>query len=180
MYVQYLIKLPIMLTLFIYFVAKFRLQTLKSVTRRKYISSASEQSELRSCLLFALWRIVHNPNISIEIHNRFLFLNMEFIPSPRVPQKHNLEAKCAVCGDAATGHYYYGGLSCFSCRTFFRRCVFKTSLNSCLKSENCEVRLDTRSMCQYCRFQKCLKIGMDPEQVTPPLEGKRSSGNIPR
>ena len=164
-----------MLTLFIYSVAKFRLQTHK---RNKYITSASKASYAHVYFL-ALWRIVHNPNSSEQQVS--VFKNMEFIPSPRVPQKHNLEAECAVCGDAATGHYYYGGLSCFSCRTFFRRCVFKTSLNSCLKSENCEVRVDTRSMCQYCRFQKCLKIGMDPEQVTP-LEGKRSRRDpgIPR
>ena len=97
---------------------------------------------------------------------------MEFIPHAKVPQKHSLDASCAVCGDAATGHYYYGGLSCFSCRTFFRRCVFKTNLNSCLKNQNCQIKVETRSMCQYCRFQKCLRIGMDPEQVTP-LEGKR-------
>ena len=98
---------------------------------------------------------------------------MEFIPHhAKVTQKHSLDASCAVCGDAATGHYYYGGLSCFSCRTFFRRCVFKTNLNSCLKSQNCGIKVETRSMCQYCRFQKCLRIGMDPEQVTP-LEGKR-------
>ena len=98
---------------------------------------------------------------------------MEFIPHhTKVTQKHSLDASCAVCGDAATGHYYYGGLSCFSCRTFFRRCVFKTNLNSCLKSQNCGIKVETRSMCQYCRFQKCLRIGMDPEQVTP-LEGKR-------
>ena len=97
---------------------------------------------------------------------------MEFIPHAKVPQKHSLDASCAVCGDAATGHYYYGGLSCFSCRTFFRRCVFKTNLNSCLKNQNCQIKVETRSMCQYCRFQKCLRIGMDPAQVTP-LEGKR-------
>ena len=79
----------------------------------------------------------------------------------------SLQTQCQVCGEKATGHSYYGGLSCFSCRTFFRRCIFKTVLNNCLKKQKCSINVETRAQCQYCRFQKCLKIGMDPEMVQP-------------
>ena len=80
----------------------------------------------------------------------------------------SLQSQCHVCGEMATGHSYYGGISCFSCRTFFRRCIFKTVLNNCLRKQKCSINVETRAQCQYCRFQKCLKIGMDPEMVQLP------------
>jgi hypothetical protein len=38
--------------------------------------------------------------------------------------------RCEVCGDKAT-IYNYGALSCFSCKTFFRRHGFRPKVCSC-------------------------------------------------
>ena len=40
---------------------------------------------------------------------------------------------CKVCGDRASKHSYYGGTSCQSCRSFFRRsvCMFSRQVYEC-------------------------------------------------
>ena len=104
---------------------------------------------------------------------------MEVTEEKYLPEtKPQVQAYCGVCGEKATGHYYYGGLSCFSCRTFFRRCVFKSTLNACA-DKNCDITESTRATCQSCRFQKCLSIGMDPDLVSPGHLRKLTSSNSP-
>jgi hypothetical protein len=34
---------------------------------------------------------------------------------------------CPVCGELATSHMHYGGLSCLSCKAFYRRAVTSTN-----------------------------------------------------
>lgn len=62
---------------------------------------------------------------------------------------------CAICGDAITKHncIHYGGLSCYSCRAFFRRAHqgSKTVGFTCKSGGNCEVNVKTRRKCQKCR-----------------------------
>ena len=74
--------------------------------------------------------------------------------------------KCKVCGEAASGYYNSGDLSCSSCRVFFRRMSLQKTVNACVLNGNCEITLQNRShSCRYCRYHKCLKIGMDPHRV---------------
>ena len=73
---------------------------------------------------------------------------------------------CKICGDLASGYYNSGDLSCSSCRVFFRRMAQKKTINGCVLNGNCEITLQNRShSCRYCRYQKCLSIGMDPHRV---------------
>ena len=57
---------------------------------------------------------------------------------------------------------HYGGITCYSCRAFFRRSVQSGYNNSynCVRDGNCSVTLKTRKNCQFCRYQLCLKSGM--------------------
>ena len=103
--------------------------------------------------------------------------NMMAVKVSKVP-KAALKGVCQVCDDEATGHSYYRGLCCFSCRVFFRRCVLRPEINVCQGHKNCIVDLATRSNCQYCRFQKCLSIGMDPATVKPPRQERISVKSI--
>ena len=83
-----------------------------------------------------------------------------------------------MCGAEASGFYNNGGLSCSSCRVFFRRMALRSAIDGCTQSENCTVTEETRSKCRYCRYQKCLQIGMDPERVSGSGKlGRRTSAD---
>ena len=82
---------------------------------------------------------------------------------------------CHVCGEMAGRHSYYGGECCPSCRAFFRRSVQSGYNESycCVKDGDCEVSLRTRKNCQYCRYKKCLDIGMKTTWVLSEEERKQ-------
>ncbi|ESO84207.1 hypothetical protein LOTGIDRAFT_100531, partial [Lottia gigantea] len=70
--------------------------------------------------------------------------------------------KCLVCSDKSSG-VHYGVLACEGCKGFFRRAlqnVGDPARKKCFYNKNCEINLQTRNRCQYCRLQKCLALGM--------------------
>lgn len=69
---------------------------------------------------------------------------------------------CAVCGDNAACQHY-GVRTCEGCKGFFKRTVQKGSKYICLGNKNCPVDKRRRNRCQFCRFQKCLAVGMVKE-----------------
>lgn len=84
---------------------------------------------------------------------------------------------CAVCGDTAACQHY-GVRTCEGCKGFFKRTVQKGSKYVCLADKNCPVDKRRRNRCQFCRFQKCLVVGMVKEVVrTDSLKGRR--GRLP-
>ncbi|CAL8307455.1 unnamed protein product [Merluccius merluccius] len=87
------------------------------------------------------------------------------------------EGLCAVCGDSAACQHY-GVRTCEGCKGFFKRTVQKNAKYVCLVARNCPVDKRRRNRCQYCRFQKCLVVGMVKEVVrTDGLKGRR--GRLP-
>ncbi|XP_033870654.1 nuclear receptor subfamily 4 group A member 2-like isoform X1 [Acipenser ruthenus] len=87
------------------------------------------------------------------------------------------EGLCAVCGDNAACQHY-GVRTCEGCKGFFKRTVQKNAKYVCLANKNCPVDKRRRNRCQYCRFQKCLVVGMVKEVVrTASLKGRR--GRLP-
>ena len=78
---------------------------------------------------------------------------------------------CKVCGDKSNG-LNYGVITCQPCKAFFQRSDNSAIENYfCLSEKKCEISLVTRSLCNYCRFQKCLSRGMS-------RDGKQISINI--
>jgi len=69
---------------------------------------------------------------------------------------------CAVCGDTAACQHY-GVRTCEGCKGFFKRTVQKGSKYVCLADKACPVDKRRRNRCQFCRFQKCLAVGMVKE-----------------
>ena len=67
--------------------------------------------------------------------------------------------KCEVCGDLARGRHYKV-LSCDGCKGFFQRNCTKSDQFICSSGGVCEVDRRSRTMCKYCRLQKCLRVGM--------------------
>ena len=69
-------------------------------------------------------------------------------------------SKCEVCADTIGASPSYGAITCPSCRVFFRRqSIGKRGLGICFTHGNCEITKITRNNCQFCRYQKCLKMG---------------------
>lgn len=79
--------------------------------------------------------------------------------------KDQMEELCPVCGDKVSG-YHYGLLTCESCKGFFKRTVQNKKVYNCVAERCCVIDKTQRKRCPYCRFQKCLDVGMK-------LEGKQ-------
>ncbi|XP_041957300.1 LOW QUALITY PROTEIN: retinoic acid receptor RXR-alpha-B [Alosa sapidissima] len=71
---------------------------------------------------------------------------------------------CAICGDRSSGKHY-GVYSCEGCKGFFKRTVRKDLSYTCRDSKNCPIDKRQRNRCQYCRYHKCLSMGMKREAV---------------
>ncbi|KAI0207833.1 hypothetical protein LSAT2_007485 [Lamellibrachia satsuma] len=72
----------------------------------------------------------------------------------------NLGKRCQVCGEKASGNFF-GALVCLPCKTFFIRCSSEeVSTFRCRVDFNCEVTGSRRSKCKYCRYRKCIAVGM--------------------
>uniref|UniRef100_A0AAR2ITH1 Retinoic acid receptor RXR n=1 Tax=Pygocentrus nattereri TaxID=42514 RepID=A0AAR2ITH1_PYGNA len=81
-------------------------------------------------------------------------------PGPTLSQKR----LCAICGDRSSGKHY-GVYSCEGCKGFFKRTVRKDLSYTCRDNKDCMVDKRQRNRCQYCRYQKCLAMGMKREAV---------------
>uniref|UniRef100_A0A665T8Y5 Nuclear receptor subfamily 5 group A member 2-like n=1 Tax=Echeneis naucrates TaxID=173247 RepID=A0A665T8Y5_ECHNA len=79
-------------------------------------------------------------------------------------QDVDLEELCPVCGDKVSG-YHYGLLTCESCKGFFKRTVQNNKKYVCAENKECRIDKDQRKRCPFCRFQKCLYVGMRLEAV---------------
>ncbi|TNM87154.1 hypothetical protein fugu_007384 [Takifugu bimaculatus] len=74
-----------------------------------------------------------------------------------------ISVECKVCGDKASG-FHYGVHACEGCKGFFRRTVrMKLEYDRCTRS--CKIQKKNRNKCQYCRFQKCLSLGMSHDAI---------------
>ena len=87
---------------------------------------------------------------------------------------------CVICGDKASGKHYgvhryarsvrFGSMdpfnryfSCEGCKGFFKRTVRKELTYTCRDNRECIIDKRQRNRCQYCRYQKCLNVGMKKE-----------------
>ncbi|XP_061859774.1 retinoic acid receptor RXR-gamma isoform X2 [Colius striatus] len=71
---------------------------------------------------------------------------------------------CAICGDRSSGKHY-GVYSCEGCKGFFKRTIRKDLIYTCRDNKDCLIDKRQRNRCQYCRYQKCLIMGMKREAV---------------
>ena len=52
---------------------------------------------------------------------------------------------------------------------FFRRTVKERDMQKyeCSRNGDCEITTATRNICKFCRYQKCLDVGMKPDGECP-------------
>lgn len=74
-----------------------------------------------------------------------------------------------LCDLSAHSAYHYWPLtcpcSCEGCKGFFKRTVRKDLTYACREERSCTIDKRQRNRCQYCRYQKCLTMGMKREAV---------------
>uniref|UniRef100_A0A4W5MX19 Peroxisome proliferator activated receptor delta n=1 Tax=Hucho hucho TaxID=62062 RepID=A0A4W5MX19_9TELE len=74
-----------------------------------------------------------------------------------------INVECRICGDKASG-FHYGVHACEGCKGFFRRTI-RMKLEYELCERSCKIQKKSRNKCQYCRFQKCLLLGMSHDAI---------------
>lgn len=62
---------------------------------------------------------------------------------------------------------HYGVYSCEGCKGFFKRTIRKDLIYTCRDNKDCLIDKRQRNRCQYCRYQKCLVMGMKREGEVP-------------
>lgn len=84
------------------------------------------------------------------------------------PPDGNLLPPCRVCGEKASG-LHYGANTCEPCKGFFRRSIVKVVKKKeeykCIRDGNCKLGTGKRTMCSYCRYRKCLDVGMSQDAI---------------
>ncbi|XP_023225253.1 thyroid hormone receptor beta-like isoform X1 [Centruroides vittatus] len=105
------------------------------------------------------WSILPSPGMSVPPNGNNSAANVEDQCSRGSGKPPKV---CGVCGDRAKS-YHFGGISCDSCKAFFRRSVQNEAYKNfhCPYEGKCEITISSRKCCQYCRFQKCVSIGME-------------------
>lgn len=83
-------------------------------------------------------------------------------PSTSAVSASSCAVECIVCGDKSSGKHY-GQFTCEGCKSFFKRSVRRNLTYTCRANRSCPVDQHHRNQCQYCRFKKCLKVGMKKE-----------------
>lgn len=68
-------------------------------------------------------------------------------------------------GFAVNAGKHYGVYSCEGCKGFFKRTIRKDLTYTCRENKECLIDKRQRNRCQYCRYQKCLAMGMKREGV---------------
>ncbi|KAL3993965.1 Zinc finger C4 type (two domains) family protein [Acanthocheilonema viteae] len=76
------------------------------------------------------------------------------------------EGMCMVCGDRSAGKHY-GVMACYGCKGFFRRTIRSGQSYTCRFMQKCSIDKDQRNACRFCRFQRCLEVGMEPDAIRP-------------
>jgi len=73
------------------------------------------------------------------------------------------DSECAVCHQhTPKTRVHYGGVSCYSCRAFFRRNTQREEVPPCKERGECDITYTDRKLCTACRYKKCLRVGMAP------------------
>ncbi|KAK3591445.1 hypothetical protein CHS0354_033442 [Potamilus streckersoni] len=122
---------------------------------------------------------MHSPSSSVTSPSMMSIGSPGSSPSPPNPHMPHTTLSnkhiCAICGDRASGKHY-GVYSCEGCKGFFKRTVRKDLTYACRDDRNCMIDKRQRNRCQYCRYMKCLSMGMKREAVQEERQRTKEKG----
>ncbi|PAV88921.1 hypothetical protein WR25_24367 [Diploscapter pachys] len=85
--------------------------------------------------------------------------------NPQTRRDAAAQGECQVCGQLAHG-IHFGVLSCRACAAFFRRTVVLSRKYACRRANGmCQISKEERYLCRLCRYNKCIALGMTPDNV---------------
>ncbi|RUS73646.1 hypothetical protein EGW08_018601 [Elysia chlorotica] len=89
--------------------------------------------------------------------------------------------QCVVCGESSDQvALHYTRMLCNGCRAFFKRAIQgKVSPGECKAEGKCIVDANSRKSCKACRFEACIRAGVDPSKVQHPREQSLETNTEP-
>uniref|UniRef100_A0A8C2WFN5 Peroxisome proliferator-activated receptor gamma n=1 Tax=Cyclopterus lumpus TaxID=8103 RepID=A0A8C2WFN5_CYCLU len=138
-------------------------QNEEQLTNMDYTNMYSYRTELdkhsKSSLCHGVTNLIKlEPRSPPQYSDNAVFSKLQDDTSPAA-----LNIECRVCGDKASG-FHYGVHACEGCKGFFRRTIrLKLVYDHC--DLHCRIHKKSRNKCQYCRFQKCLNVGMSHNAI---------------
>ncbi|XP_076442562.1 uncharacterized protein LOC143281294 [Babylonia areolata] len=95
-------------------------------------------------------------------------------PEAVVPEEG--QVLCKVCNDIANG-VHFGVTTCEGCKKFFRRGLKEYPAYVCKANRKCTINPRMRNNCRYCRYQKCMDVGMSREAIKMGRPRKKDSSS---
>ncbi|CAF1410807.1 unnamed protein product [Rotaria sordida] len=90
------------------------------------------------------------------------------ISADRKRQKTTSPTECKICGASAI-YSYFGVISCSPCKLFFgRNAKHGRETLKCDFDGNCQIDINNRHVCSYCRLMKCFLSGMQTGMIRFP------------
>uniref|UniRef100_A0A671PH16 Retinoic acid receptor RXR n=1 Tax=Sinocyclocheilus anshuiensis TaxID=1608454 RepID=A0A671PH16_9TELE len=136
-------------------------------------TSSMGYGALNSPQVHALWSCEMRPPPLARFH----FTQHGHTQHPQ-PKTCSRAPECYVCYLCLPIGKHYGVYSCEGCKGFFKRTIRKDLTYTCRDSKDCQIDKRQRNRCQYCRYQKCLAMGMKREAVQEERQrGREKSDN---
>ncbi|CAF3687739.1 unnamed protein product [Rotaria socialis] len=109
---------------------------------------------------------LQDPNLSVsDMIDQY---DVTMVNGENAKKKKSL--RCVVCSGRAFG-YNFDQISCESCKAFFRRNALRDMSDlHCRFSGNCNITVESRRHCSYCRIMKCFAVGMRKESIRSEVE----------
>ncbi|TKR58842.1 hypothetical protein L596_030233 [Steinernema carpocapsae] len=103
----------------------------------------------------------------VELSPEEFFRAPEEEPSSSTSSTTDFIGICAVCA-APARCFHYDVPSCNGCKTFFRRTIVTERAYTCARNGNCKIDCNNRTLCRFCRFNRCVAVGMNPAAIQLP------------
>ena len=88
---------------------------------------------------------------------------------------------CKICDEVASG-VHFGIFSCEGCKRFFQRASVGAIKKLVCKrgTKNCDVQGAFRTKCKFCRFKRCVQMGMSSNVIQLGRDARKRARQLPQ